>query len=343
MEEISNKSNTKTLDNSTSMAQYLEQARPNILQHFKEGEEREAAGKLLSLTYKFCQFINGDELSLLSADLCGQYKTIPGPEMIFTGKGYGGFVEELQKKIPEDVIHLNKEVATVQWGNTAAKVICRDGSEYMADHVILTCPLGYLKANYKEMFDPQLPSSKVGAVERIGFGRVAKLFLYYDQPFWAHGKIRLVQSDHSKPIIEGSEWAKGLFAFDEYATNPKVIGGPFGGMGAEIMEQLSDEEVSKTCTDLLRRFTGYPTIPEPTRVLRSSWNSDCLYNGAYSYLSVNSHENDIQDLALPVPDDRRPVLLFAGEATHQDFYSTVHGAYLSGLRESQRLAELYSQ
>jgi hypothetical protein len=29
--------------------------------------------------------------------------------------------------------------------------------------------------------------------------------------------------------------------------------------------------------------------------------------------------------------------MFAGEATISDYYSTVHGAYLSGIRESLRL------
>jgi monoamine oxidase len=35
------------------------------------------------------------------------------------------------------------------------------------------------------------------------------------------------------------------------------------------------------------------------------------------------------------------VLLFAGEATHSSYYSTVHGAIESGWREAKRLAEFY--
>lgn len=33
----------------------------------------------------------------------------------------------------------------------------------------------------------------------------------------------------------------------------------------------------------------------------------------------------------------QPVLLFAGEHTHSSFYSTVHGAYLSGQTAARRL------
>ena len=37
----------------------------------------------------------------------------------------------------------------------------------------------------------------------------------------------------------------------------------------------------------------------------------------------------------------QPKIQFAGEATHLRFYSTVHGAYLSGQREAKRLYEYY--
>jgi hypothetical protein len=34
-------------------------------------------------------------------------------------------------------------------------------------------------------------------------------------------------------------------------------------------------------------------------------------------------------------------LLFAGEATHPNFYSTTHGALLTGYREAKRLVKMY--
>ncbi len=35
-----------------------------------------------------------------------------------------------------------------------------------------------------------------------------------------------------------------------------------------------------------------------------------------------------------------PIVLFAGEATHRQYIGTVHGAFLSGLREATRLLEM---
>jgi polyamine oxidase len=34
--------------------------------------------------------------------------------------------------------------------------------------------------------------------------------------------------------------------------------------------------------------------------------------------------------------------MFAGEATEPDYFSTVHGAYLSGIRESNRVLSIIS-
>lgn len=43
------------------------------------------------------------------------------------------------------------------------------------------------------------------------------------------------------------------------------------------------------------------------------------------------------NLLLPQPLQ----VLFAGEATHRKYYSTTHGALMSGQREATRLTEMY--
>ncbi|NXI94272.1 PAOX oxidase, partial [Psophia crepitans] len=90
---------------------------------------------------------------------------------------------------------------------------------------------------------------------------------------------------------------------------------------------------------------GNPRLPAPRSVLRSRWHSAPYTRGSYSYVAVGSSGDDIDVLAQPLPEDPedpRPLqLLFAGEATHRTFYSTTHGALLSGWREAERLNKLF--
>lgn len=90
-------------------------------------------------------------------------------------------------------------------------------------------------------------------------------------------------------------------------------------------------------------------------VLRSKWATNPLCQGSYSFVAVGSSGNDIDELAKPLPRECNGAdlqtegspgqiakvsplqLLFAGEATHRNFYSTTHGAFLSGIREADRL------
>lgn len=40
-------------------------------------------------------------------------------------------------------------------------------------------------------------------------------------------------------------------------------------------------------------------------------------------------------------DHRMPVILFAGEACHQQYFSTAHGAFLSGIEQAQKILNFY--
>ncbi|CAK7309488.1 Spermine oxidase [Vulpes lagopus] len=97
---------------------------------------------------------------------------------------------------------------------------------------------------------------------------------------------------------------------------------------------------------MLRQFTGNPNIPKPRRILRSAWGSNPYFRGSYSYTQVGSSGADVEKLAKPLPytesSKMAPMqVLFSGEATHRKYYSTTHGALLSGQREAARLIEMY--
>jgi monoamine oxidase len=67
--------------------------------------------------------------------------------------------------------------------------------------------------------------------------------------------------------------------------------------------------------------------------MQTRWSSDPFSYGSYSYISVGAKTEYYDALARPI-DDR---VFFAGEATHRTYPGTVHGAYLSGIREANRV------
>jgi hypothetical protein len=61
--------------------------------------------------------------------------------------------------------------------DSSATVLCSSGEVFEADQVILTSPLGVLKAG-TIAFEPALPDWKKGAIERMGFGLLNKVISY---------------------------------------------------------------------------------------------------------------------------------------------------------------------
>ena len=77
-------------------------------------------------------------------------------------------------------------------------------------------------------------------------------------------------------------------------------------------------------------------IPDPIDYQITRWRADPFALGAYSFTSVATTPTSRSLLAKPINNR----VLFAGEATQKNFFSTVHGAYLSGVREANRILVL---
>ena len=75
----------------------------------------------------------------------------------------------------------------------------------------------------------------------------------------------------------------------------------WAGKHAKAMEQCSDADIQKGVSALL---AAYPAIPCPAtatpRIIRSSWGSDPLFRGSYSYVNAAGSPDDIDTLAAPL-------------------------------------------
>ncbi|XP_013098285.1 spermine oxidase [Stomoxys calcitrans] len=231
------------------------------------------------------------------------------------------------------------------------RITCEDGRVFNAEHVICTIPLGVLKEYHKELFDPELPQYKQESLEHLMFGTVDKIYLEYDRPFlsaeisevmllWDDDKYDMHASDEERctPEYLSKHWFKKIYSFAKISDT--LLLGWVSGQEAEYMETLPTELVAEKCTEILRNFLQDPYVPKPKRCVCTSWKSQPYTRGSYTSIPVGALQEDIENLAQPLytsPQAFKPVVLFAGEHTHSNFYSTVHGAYLSGRTAAQYL------
>ncbi|MEM9246290.1 MAG: FAD-dependent oxidoreductase, partial [Cyanobacteria bacterium P01_F01_bin.153] len=80
-------------------------------------------------------------------------------------------------------IKLNAIVKRIAYTDSGAEIELADKSSHRFDAVVITVPLGVLKAE-KIAFYPALPKEKTDAIKRMGMGTVDKLFLMFDERFW---------------------------------------------------------------------------------------------------------------------------------------------------------------
>ncbi|GAT11754.1 monoamine oxidase [Mycolicibacterium novocastrense] len=186
-----------------------------------------------------------------------------------------------------------------------------------ADRVIVTVPLGVLKAD-AIAFDPPLPQPKRDAIGRLGFGLLNKVVLAFDQPFWPRTRPMIGLVGPDQPV---SDLVNGLLLSDK-----PILIGLRSGQAAWSREALPDG-------DAVAQVINALDAPEPTRSIVTRWGTDPYSLGSYSFIAVGSSPDDMSALGEPVGER----LLFAGEATNPEFFGTVHGAYLSGIREADRI------
>lgn len=275
--------------------------------------------KYLLSTY--VSFDTGD-LDKLSSLLYNEGEEFGGIEKIATN-GYDTIPNYLANSL---TIQLNQRVTKVDYSANKVK-ITHNGTVSEADYVIVTVPLGVLKNNRIE-FAPALTMVKQNAIQKVGMNCVNKFLLTWNTAFWDDVQyISYTPETRDKfnyfvnvKKVHPSVNALMTFAYAQYArqtesmTDAQIIG--------EIMAHLKD-------------IYG-TSIPNPTNLLRTKWQTNENTFGAYSYTAVGTEMRHFDDLAEEVNDK----LFFAGEHTEIDYFSTVHGAYLSGIREADKIMAL---
>lgn len=261
------------------------------------------------------------DTGLLSVLAIAEGEAYGGDDVVFP-EGYDQITTYLSSGID---IRTNHVVTSVDYSSESIMVTIASGEVLSADKVLVTVPLGVLKKGSID-FIPALPVDKVEAIGALGMGVLNKVYLKFPHSFWDND-VHLIGH---VPENNKGYWAEWL-NIEKYTGLPILLGFNAGTYGTDV-EKLSDDDIVAEAMGVLRKLYGVE-IPEPSDVLITRWASDPFSYGSYSYLKAGANIDMRDTLAAPIQGK----IFFAGEATNGDFPATVHGAYLSGMREAGRI------
>lgn len=278
------------------------------------------------LAYTINSFIEQDyavDVEQLSAYYWDADQAFNGDDVLFP-QGYDWLPNSLAEGLD---IRLEMPVTSVDYSDD--RVVIEAGSHtFEADYALVTVPLGVLKANQMN-FNPPLPQNKQDAIDNLGMGVLSKLYLQFPEVFWDQDVEVVGYVDD----ISNGQWGLWL-NYVLVVQQPVLLGFNGGDFGMES-ESMNDDELINSAMSVLRKIYG-ADIPDPIGFLRTQWSTDPYAFGSYSAYLVNSSPDDRDNLAKSINDK----LFFAGEATYNDYPSTVHGALLSGQRAAKEMIEL---
>ncbi|PKA58990.1 putative polyamine oxidase 5 [Apostasia shenzhenica] len=356
-------------DDSPSVGAFLRRGFQSYLASREIGADWTEAAAFAMYEYGERTYTAVDDLESLDLAAEKEYKEFPGEHITLPG-GYSRIPNFLSSRLPAGAIRFGRNVSLIEWrpagsaGIDPVRIHFEDGGMEYADHAIVTVSLGVLKAGLNVTvdgapglaFSPPLPEKKREAIRRLGFGLVNKLFMELKgggendrSPF---PSLRMA-FDPARHVASIPRWIRRTESIFPIHSGSRVLLAWFvGGEAAEI-EKMDDDEIIRGIHATLDGFSPPPraaaaadaAFGKIARIRRSGWGRDPRFLGSYSYVAVGSSGDDQDELAKPLPEggiSPAPLqILFAGEATHRTRYATTHGAFLSGVREADRLIQHY--
>jgi hypothetical protein len=220
-----------------------------------------------------CIYISCNNISDCSLSELGSFVLFPGNDEEFPG-GYSTLINYLASKLPKDSIKLNHPVEKViiEDDDNNVKIECKNNSIFYSKHLIVTCSLNYLKENYKTLFNSDkvlFNEKKVEATNEIKMGIVDNFLLIYEND------IEFIPKDIDSvtPVLTGDDnlgistkWYQNLYRIFKFYDN--ILRFFIYGEEAIYLETLSDDEIIKTITKVLKRLLNNECIPEPKMIIR---------------------------------------------------------------------------
>ena len=230
-------------------------------------------------------------------------------------EGYGRLFETLAEERP---VTLETAVSRIDHREQMIRLETARGT-VTAARVIVTVPTSII-AGESLRFDPPLPD-KVAAAAGLPLGVDDKLFISLS------GQLPGVERD---AYLVGSTTSRETMSYQVRPFDRPAIYCFFGGRWAAALEREGEAGMFSFAAGELARLFGNDIRRQIAPLASTAWLHDPWARGSYSY-ALPGHADDRALLAAPV-DDR---LFFAGEACSPNFFSTAHGAYMTGVAAAE--------
>jgi monoamine oxidase len=230
-------------------------------------------------------------------------------------EGYGRLFQTLAEGLP---VACEAAVSRVDHRGRAIRLETARGT-VTAAQVIVTVPTSII-AQEIIRFDPALPD-KLAAAAGLPLGVDNKLFISLE------GALPGVERG---AYLVGSTTSRDTMSYQVRPLDRPAIYCFFGGRFAAALEREGQAAMFAFAAGELARLLGNDTRKRMAPLASTAWLQDPWARGSYSF-ALPGHADDRAVLAAPV-DDR---LFFAGEACSPNFFSTAHGAWLSGITAAE--------
>ncbi len=232
-------------------------------------------------------------------------------------QGFGTLIARYGAGLP---VTLNAPVSRISWGGPRLTLTTPQGT-VEARTAIVTASTAVL-AGGAIRFDPALPDWKQAAIEAMPVGAANKVGFALRRDVFGEpeGRFSIFSSDTADAMH-----------FHVRPCGDPVVGAYVGGRVCDALEKDGPAAMTALALERLKAIFGADIEKEIAGSVATGWRGDPFIGGAYS-LARPGQAHRRADLATPLAER----LFFAGEATHIDFYSTAHGAYLSGVAAAEK-------
>lgn len=222
-------------------------------------------------------------------------------------------------------VTLSTPVTCIDWSGRDVRIETPRGT-VTARAIILAVPVNVLIAGGIS-FTPALPVSLVQAFHDCPMGVSEKLAILLDQPI---DGIPHVYGDVAFP---GDGPVETFNLHVNPFGRPLLISHMAGHEGRE-MESLTDAQAEALAMEAVVEGFGSSMRKRVVRMLRTHWASDPYTLGGYSHAKPGRADSRLQ-----FSEVVGGKIMLAGEHCSIPFFSTVHGAHLSGIAAAGKALE----